>query len=217
MLRTKNDLNEILSTHTYNQTEIIHTIQNLVCSFRRRESGVHPRLCLNRIVMERRSSCYRTRHVISVACKGNEYNSRLLWSTQYDDGPLIWDYGSPADMRFSFRSLGMHNNYRSACPDTSFSKETPPLSPFFPGWGSYDLHMNIPSQTLDAIQNELDSKQHDHPLLNQWQASSICSNDILSSCFYTIGLVTAYAGKLVGGHYVRVFCSCLVWHWTSLA
>lgn len=28
-------------------------------------------------------------------------------------------------------------------------------------------------------------------------ATSICSNDILSSCFYTIGLVTSYSGKLV--------------------
>lgn len=91
----------------------------------------------------------------------------------------------------------------AAAATDSWNKDPPPLSPFFPGWGSYDLKMEIPSKTLEATQKELDAKHKDHPLLNQWQASSICSNDILSSCFYTIGLVTAYAGKLAP---VSLFC-----------
>ena len=68
------------------------------------------------------------------------------------------------------------------------------------GWGNYDEDLEVDEGTLLGLAKELEQRrQGEHgELLGEWRASSICANDILSSCFYTIGLVTSYSGKLVG-------------------
>jgi len=66
----------------------------------------------------------------------------------------------------------------------------------FPGWGSYNKHIRVDDAALAKAAHALDSRRHPHEMLGPLQASSICGNDILSSCFYSLGLVTSYAGQL---------------------
>ncbi|EQC26208.1 hypothetical protein SDRG_15944 [Saprolegnia diclina VS20] len=63
----------------------------------------------------------------------------------------------------------------------------------FPGWGKY-INTEVKPEELRAIDAEL--KKREHPKLSEWPATAICGNDILSSCLYVSGLVTAKAGKL---------------------
>lgn len=65
------------------------------------------------------------------------------------------------------------------------------------GWGEYCQQIPVEEQDIKRITKALEQERGKHELLGEWRASSICSNDILSSCFYTIGLVTSYAGKMV--------------------
>lgn len=65
------------------------------------------------------------------------------------------------------------------------------------GWGDYDQEIHVDEAAIQRIGKALEREKGTHELLGEWRASSICSNDILSSCFYTIGLVTSYAGKMV--------------------
>ena len=66
----------------------------------------------------------------------------------------------------------------------------------FAGWGSYNKHIRVDDAALAKAAHALDSRRHPHEMLGPLQASSICGNDILSSCFYSLGLVTSYAGQL---------------------
>lgn len=65
------------------------------------------------------------------------------------------------------------------------------------GWGDYSQQIAVEEAEIKRITNAQEQERGKHELLGEWRASSICSNDILSSCFYTIGLVTSYAGKMV--------------------
>ncbi len=65
------------------------------------------------------------------------------------------------------------------------------------GWGDYRQEMYVDEAELQQLAKALEREKGKHELLGEWRASSICSNDILSSCFYTIGLVTSYSGKMV--------------------
>lgn len=66
----------------------------------------------------------------------------------------------------------------------------------FPGPGTYDEHIHVDDVQLSKAAHALERQNHPHEMLGPWMASSICGNDILSSCFYSIGLVTSYAGQL---------------------
>lgn len=63
----------------------------------------------------------------------------------------------------------------------------------FPGWGS-DMQMSVSEEELAKIAKDLDSRAP--VLLDEFEATSICTNDILSSCLYVVGLVTSAAGKI---------------------
>ncbi|OQR90523.1 hypothetical protein THRCLA_09308 [Thraustotheca clavata] len=63
----------------------------------------------------------------------------------------------------------------------------------FPGWGKY-ISTNVKKEELMEIEDTL--KRREHRKLSEWPATAICGNDILSSCLYVSGLVTAKAGKL---------------------
>lgn len=94
------------------------------------------------------------------------------------------------------------------------------------GWGDYSQQIEVEEAELRTVVLGLERDKEKHgELLGEWRASSICSNgalvcgvqaarlmpirfsiqphafihiaDILSSCFYTIGLVTSYSGKMV--------------------
>lgn len=67
---------------------------------------------------------------------------------------------------------------------------------YFPGWGTYNEQIRIDDAAITKAAHVLDSRRHPHEMLGPLQSSSICGNDILSSCFYSIGLVTSYAGQL---------------------
>jgi len=66
----------------------------------------------------------------------------------------------------------------------------------FPGWGTYNEQIRIDDAAITMAAHALDSRRHPHEMLGPLQSSSICGNDILSSCFYSIGLVTSCAGQL---------------------
>lgn len=65
------------------------------------------------------------------------------------------------------------------------------------GWGDYSQQIAVEEAEIKRITKAQEQERGKHELLGEWRASSICSNDILSSCFYTIGLVTSYAGMMV--------------------
>lgn len=78
------------------------------------------------------------------------------------------------------------------------SKRAPiDLEPWqFFGWGSSRLVLWGDQQ--QSKQQELKEKQNHgaHSLVNQWMATAIVGNDLLSSCLYVIGLTFASAGPL---------------------
>jgi len=74
----------------------------------------------------------------------------------------------------------------------------------FPGWGRYNLQMTVTDEELAEIEADMDQQQP--PKLNQWEATAICGNDIMASCFYVVGLVTMSAGKMAPLALLLVSC-----------
>ena len=66
----------------------------------------------------------------------------------------------------------------------------------FPGYGKYDAVTSPPPSSISQISDRRLAESSKHRLLNALEATSISGNDILSSVFYTAGLVTLNAGKL---------------------
>lgn len=46
-----------------------------------------------------------------------------------------------------------------------------------------------------SIQEECIKADIEDKLIDEWPATALCANDLMSSCLYAIGLVTVYAGK----------------------
>jgi len=65
----------------------------------------------------------------------------------------------------------------------------------FPGFGGA-FRLRAPEDQLRAIAREQKSRHSDHDKLGEWLTTAICGNDILSSCLYVSGVVTAEAGVL---------------------
>lgn len=74
----------------------------------------------------------------------------------------------------------------------------------FPGWGTYDLQLAVSEETLRAVAAEMHGRER--PKLQEWEATAICANDILSSCLYVVGLVVAAAGKMAPVALLLVSC-----------
>ncbi|CAN0122604.1 unnamed protein product, partial [Heterosigma akashiwo] len=65
----------------------------------------------------------------------------------------------------------------------------------FPGFGGAFM-LKAPEDQLRAIERQQKSRHSEHDKLSEWLTTAICGNDILSSCLYVSGVVTAEAGIL---------------------
>lgn len=64
--------------------------------------------------------------------------------------------------------------------------------------------MAVTDAELAHIEAEMDHRAP--PKLNEWEATAICTNDVLSSCLYVVGLVTMSAGKMAPLALLLVSC-----------
>ena len=55
-------------------------------------------------------------------------------------------------------------------------------------------------------QEEYIKAESEDKLIDEWPATALCANDLMSSCLYAIGLVTIYAGKAAPLAFVAVAC-----------
>jgi len=56
-----------------------------------------------------------------------------------------------------------------------------------------DFNVLLPPRGKECVKGEPEDR-----LIDEWPATALCSNDLMSSCLYAIGLVTVYAVRLMG-------------------
>jgi len=97
----------------------------------------------------------------------------------------------------------------------AYSKRAPvDLEPWqFYGWGGQRLVVFDSEQRKRSDELRSKAEGSKHSLLNQWLATAIVGNDLLSSCLYVVGLTFSSAGPMAPICLVVVACMLYLFRW----